>query len=264
MTVLLELLRRRIHSLKSRRLPLIHRRSCRRIGYRRNSASAGFVLPTTTMLLLVVSLSIGAMVLRAYDQTAQTSSDRQRQAIVNAASPAVDRAKAKLDYLLDRRTDPRLPAGTPHQKQLQRMLLNRQDPVLKLDGKNVTDPYTFPDETRLDINGDGAMDNAWRYHMGGDGSNPSSNSSTEATVLYGIWLLQPDPKISEADQARQGIVRHGPLGNAHDGDPLCHSRYSSSISAAYADAGWTAALEHPSRHRKNFQVDVLVLPDRPG
>lgn len=251
---------------------VLFREACRRIrrfrarrripSGRRQPTSAGFVLPTTTMLLLVVSLSIGAMVLRAYDHTAQTSSDRQRQEIENAASPAIDRAKAKLDYLLDRRTDPRLPPGVPHQIRLQQMLLNHQEPVLHLEG-DAADPYTFPDETRLDVNGDGILDNVWRYRIG---SASESEVLPDATVVYGVWLLQPGPDltVSDVDRAERGLVRHGPLGQGQESNPLCQSRYSGPLSAAYTNAGWTADPGHPSRYRKTLQVDVLVLPDRPG
>ncbi len=236
-------------------LRVLYRRQLGRGGLRkRQPFDLGFVLPTTAMLLVVVSLSVGAMVLRAYDQTVQAGGDRQQQAVVNAASPAVDRAKAKLDYLFDRRTDPRLPAGVPHQDQLRRLLLNRSEPVLTLGEGDNTDPYTFPDETRLDVDGDGALDNAWRYRM-------ATSSGANATVAYSILLHQPGAETSSvAQRAAQGAVRQAPSGHQTEG---CRSRHAE-LAAAYADAGWTADLAHPSRYRKNIQVDVYVLPDRAG
>ncbi|MGF1512109.1 MAG: hypothetical protein ACFB5Z_00205 [Elainellaceae cyanobacterium] len=235
----------------------------------RRPTELGFILPTTTLLLLIVSLSVGAMVLRAYDQAAGTGRDRQRQVVVNAASPAADRAKAKLDYLFDRRSDPRLPVGVPHQDRLQQMLLNQSEPRLALAEPPTADPYTFPDETRLDIDGDGALDNAWRYRTGEDGdaldSGAPNNSATNssATVVYGIWLRQPSPgdTPSAAERAYHGLVRHGPL--SAEEEPLCRPRYAG-LAEAYAAAGWRSELDHPSRYRKNIQIDVYVLPDRAG
>ncbi|MGF1537873.1 MAG: hypothetical protein ACFB4J_15525, partial [Elainellaceae cyanobacterium] len=104
MTALFRVLRRAAAALARWLLrQLLRLRQRRDLRNRRRLRQSGFVLPTTTLLLLVVSLSVGAMLLRSYDQAAQTIGDRQQQAVVNAASPAVDRARAKLDYLFDRR-----------------------------------------------------------------------------------------------------------------------------------------------------------------
>ena len=237
---------------------------------RHRYAAAGFVLPAMTLLLLLAVLCLGAITLRSYDHLAQAGRDRQQQAVVNAASPAVDRAQAKLSHLLDRRYDSRRPAGIDAQNQLHEMLRNQKEPVLALaDG--TSDPYTFPDETRLDISGDGQLDNAWRYRArlgfseGGSEalSDTAAANAANATVVYGIWLQPDSPTAGTARQrALQGIVRHAPLSNALEPEPQCQQRYSDS--ASYKALGWTADPGHPSLHRKNIQVDVVVLPDRPG
>ncbi|MEO0407962.1 MAG: hypothetical protein AAF289_11480, partial [Cyanobacteria bacterium P01_A01_bin.135] len=222
------------------------------------SSSAGFVLPATTLLLLLVFLCVGAITLRAYDQASQATRDRQQQAVVNAASPAIDRAKAKLNHLLDRRQDPRRPAGTADQRQLHEMLRNQQEPRLTL--AEGIDPYTFPGETRLDITGDGQLDNAWRYRLS---LGTDLSVQPNAAVVYGIWLQQPEEDTSTPARSLKGEVRHGPLSNALEAEPLCQPRYGSDRPSRNDKSGWTPDPAHPSLQRKNFQVDVVLLPDRP-
>ena len=141
----------------------------------RQTARAGFVLPTVAMLLVVVTLVIGSILLRTGSRTNQVISERNQQIIYNAATPAVDRAKAKLEYLFKR--DDRLPQGTPSESRLMSMLLN--------DGQNnvdrlPTNPYNLADETRLDLDG-GGEDPAWSFKMDTDG-----NGQPDTTVAYSI------------------------------------------------------------------------------
>ncbi|NER80514.1 MAG: hypothetical protein F6K42_13245, partial [Leptolyngbya sp. SIO1D8] len=77
----------------------------------RRTAEAGFVFPTVVMLVLMVSLTAGALTYRAYSRSTQVIVERQQQVIVNAGTPAVDRAKAKLEYLFSRdlRPAPKVP-----------------------------------------------------------------------------------------------------------------------------------------------------------
>ncbi|HEY9645712.1 MAG TPA: hypothetical protein V6C88_05040, partial [Chroococcidiopsis sp.] len=65
-------------------------------------ARSGFVLPTTVLLLLVLTLTVGSIGYRTYSRAQQTIGERQQRVIYNAATPAIDRAKAKLEFLFDR------------------------------------------------------------------------------------------------------------------------------------------------------------------
>ena len=80
-------LRRLLHRVA----PPRRRRSQRRV--------AGFVLPTAVMLLLVLSLIVGAILLRTINRTEQVMLSRRDRIIYNAATPAIDRAKAKLEFM---------------------------------------------------------------------------------------------------------------------------------------------------------------------
>ena len=81
----------------------------RRFGISR--VQAGFVLPTAIMVLLVLSLIVGSMLLRSVQRSEQLIGETKTQVIYNSATPAIDRARAKLEYLFEK--DDRFPGGIP-------------------------------------------------------------------------------------------------------------------------------------------------------
>ncbi|MFM7448356.1 MAG: hypothetical protein ACKO24_07150, partial [Leptolyngbyaceae cyanobacterium] len=91
---------------------------------RRRSRVAGFVLPTTVLLLLVVGLTVATLLLRAGVRTNQVIGQNQQRVIYNAATPAIDRARAKLETLFSPDGDPRYPGGVPSEDYLAGMLRN--------------------------------------------------------------------------------------------------------------------------------------------
>ncbi|MGF1499210.1 MAG: hypothetical protein ACFB8W_20635, partial [Elainellaceae cyanobacterium] len=236
---------------------------------RPSSPVAGFVLPTTVLLLLVVSLAVGAITLRTYNRTLATVGDRQQRVIYNAATPAIDRAKAKLEFLFSK--DPRLPSGVPGEEAISNMLRN---------GTNIasgvtTDAYTFPDEdsdgdgtpNRLDLNNDGQDDNAWAYRADTDG-----DGTEDATVAYSIVFETPEntdahrmsnsTDTAVATRASNLQVRHGPLSSSSSANSRCSfTDASGNVQNLVLEDGWFEDMANTSILRKNFQVNVFVLPD---
>jgi hypothetical protein len=92
---------------------------------RRRLSRAGFVFPTTMLLLLVVALTAGALTYRAYSRSESAILARQQQVIDNVATPAIDRSKAKIEYLFS--SDTRSPRKVPTSNQLRIMLLGDQE-----------------------------------------------------------------------------------------------------------------------------------------
>ncbi|GAB4439848.1 MAG: hypothetical protein OHK0035_30300 [Cyanobacteria bacterium J069] len=251
----------------------------------RASAKAGFVLPTTVLLLLVVLLTVGSIGYRTYTRTVQTVGERQQRVVYNAATPTIDRAKAKVEYLFDPRRDPRFPSGIPSETWLLGMMLNTGAAV---PGTTVTvprhpssqanpafDPYTLPGETRIDIDEDGIVDNAWRYPTDTDGDG--TNDATVAySILYKTDLVNPQDTSDTAirgsganvgraneGRARRLEVRNGPLSNNSSQNNAC----STGAAAASADGvgrGWLPDGNNTSLLRKNFQADVYVQPNTPN
>ncbi|MGB3767831.1 MAG: hypothetical protein WA947_14840, partial [Phormidesmis sp.] len=58
------------------------------------AGESGFVLPTTVLLLLVMTLTVGALSFRTVSRTQSVFLAREQKTIDNVAAPAVDRAKA--------------------------------------------------------------------------------------------------------------------------------------------------------------------------
>ena len=133
-------------------------------------SQAGFILPTVTLLLLMVSLIIGLLISRTYSRTTQVIGDRQQNTLYNAVTPAVDRAKSKIEYLFNQAGLPPLPSDTDIATELAKPAYDL--PAQANSGK----------ETRIDINGDNTPDNAWMYTADLDGDGTSAVSYTHLTL----------------------------------------------------------------------------------
>ncbi|HIK45980.1 MAG TPA: hypothetical protein IGR64_14025, partial [Leptolyngbyaceae cyanobacterium M65_K2018_010] len=173
----------------------------------RRMARAGFVLPTTVLLTLMVVLTVTALTYRTFSRSDQAISQREQKVIVNAATPAIDRAKAKVEFMF--RQDPRFPSGLPSSDILYDLMSTKLSTrefagytgrVSLLTGGPTSgvqnagqpvDPYTLPDETRVDINNDGILDNAWSFVSEG------------RTVVYSI-LVDDAVRTTEATAPADG------------------------------------------------------------
>ena len=240
---------------------------------RGNRLANGFVLPTTVLLILVVTLTVGALTYRAYNRNAQVIGENQQRIIYNAATPAIDRARSKLEFLFDATKDNRYPGGVPSEGRLLSMLLNDGFDSEKAEFAKVTakdkdgisipapndDPYELPDEKRVDLDNDGRDDNAWSFRADTNGDN-----AADATVIYSVIFKTPTDlvknpqeillKTEDSVKAKQLLVRHGPLSKESNA-VKCGS------GSAGAESGWFEERGNTSILRKNFQVDALVIPD---
>lgn len=249
-------------------------------------SKAGFVLPTTVLLLLVVVLTVGAIGYRTFTRTQQAITDRQQQVVYNAATPAIDRAKSKIEFLFDPQKDTR-GGGVPSQTQLLGMMLNDERdlgkgitvPHFPPDDKNV-DPYTFEGEERIDVNGDGLLDNAWRYRVDLDGDgNLATSDNDDGWAVYSIVFTAPDdgaalrdarndsnsPGIGWQKRAKELQVRNAPLSNAQQSNLVCQRNNGTSDGTPLINGqGWFPDQTNTTKIRKNFQVNAYVVPDNPN
>ncbi|NEP82499.1 MAG: hypothetical protein F6K39_32750, partial [Okeania sp. SIO3B3] len=168
-------------------------------------SKAGFVLPTVTMVSLVVVLLTIAMLLRSFDRVDNARQTRVQQATLNAVAPAIERGRAKVDDLI-KRTQEQF-KETPTDEQIYEVL--------------ATERYDFGDEERLiiqdDINGDnsiaaedddGILENdeqlntGWRFEV--DANNDGTN---DTYILYGIYFRNPtrEPEEGEFDRQRSNL-----------------------------------------------------------
>lgn len=188
-------LARAVLNLPQSLLQLI-RRFSRRPG-QRQSTTAGFVLPTVTMVTLVVILTSATLVVRSIDRAKNASNFRVNQVVMNAAAPAVERAKAKINALFE---DSSLPRGTPSDAAVTGVFSN--------------DRYDLDDEIRLqvaydfgDVNGnllpDGNLQDserittAWRFPVDTD-----NNGKYDSFTLYGVYYLSATSRARTPVEAR--------------------------------------------------------------
>ncbi|MDB9527761.1 hormogonium polysaccharide biosynthesis protein HpsA [Oscillatoria sp. CS-180] len=235
----------------------------------RRTPQAGFVFPTTLLLVLMVLLTVSALTYRTFTRSTQVIGQREQQVIYNSATPAIDRAKAKLEFLF--REDDRYPTATPNSDFLANMMLPETDrlPGGVVTGETlqplagITDAYTLPDETRLDLNGDGKRDNAWSFKtdINGDGT-----AEDEEIAVYSILVdhQAPDPSGgSDIDvqaqvtneKAQALVTRTGPLATTLAGSECPNA------AAVDLEGGWTEAQ---GNIQKNFQVNVFVANSNPA
>jgi hypothetical protein len=130
------------------------------------------------------------------------------------------------------------------------------------------DPYTLPDETRLDINRDGELDNAWSFKADIDGKD---GVGAKELVVYSILVddqASPGNPVDSDDENEENealrtfdglvdqtkanalVTRTGPLA-VTAASPLC--------AGALAEGGWQVVQQgNNSTLQKNFQVNAFV------
>ncbi|MCF3605004.1 hormogonium polysaccharide biosynthesis protein HpsA [Planktothrix agardhii 1806] len=169
---------------------------------------AGFVLPTVVMVLLVVVLLTITIMLRSMDRAKMAQYRRVDEQVLQAATPALDRAKAKIQYLLN--SDPTLPRATPSDSELYRALTasdyNLKDETqlavqYDVDGKNGINPSTSttPFENREDIA------TVWKFPVDTD-----NNGKFDTWTIYGVYFRNPAPTPTNPNPARNPLDARTP------------------------------------------------------
>ncbi len=225
---------------------------------------AGFVLPTVAMVSLVIVLLTTAMMFRAFDRSKYASNVRVNEAVMNAATPALDRAKAKLDALFAG-NDPNVPRSTPSDTALYNALTYKTA---------TSDPYTLGDETRLkiayDINNNGRIEkqpgtkyvlendetsnSAWRFPIDTD-----NNGKFDSYTLYSILLRSPsrtDDIKGQFDRARNPLEARTPPMEGGTLRAGCENASETSASLV-GDSDW---YKSGAKLTKSFFVYTATVP----
>lgn len=206
---------------------------------RGRATNAGFVLPTVAMVALVVVLLTTAILFRSFDRSKNASNVRVNEAVLNAAAPAIDRAKAKLNKLL---SDPTLPRATPTDTAL--------DSIFNNSTKRTE--YTLGDETPLKLtSGSDTMQSAWMYPVDTD-----NNGVFDTYTLYGIYFKNPPVSGGVYSRARNSIeARSTPMVNGGAGD-ACKDTNGTSATLV-GNSGW---FKIGSKLKKAFFVYTANVP----
>jgi hypothetical protein len=234
------------------------------MGRRARLPVAGFVLPTVTMVLLVVILLTVAITLRSFDRGNMARNVRVNQQVLAAATPALDRAKAKIDYLLGEGNQV---TGTPSDRQLYQAMSSYPDSPTPTN----PDLYTFGDEERLvlraDLNDNGisltdnpkgslfsapgveneAINTAWRYAV-----DTNNDGKFDTFTLYGIYFRTPklDLRPRKELDSRTPPMRTGTV------NPAC-AQGEGTVASLVGDSGWERIS---GRIQKSFFVYTVNVP----
>jgi hypothetical protein len=154
--------------------------------------NAGFVLPTVIMVSLVVVLLTTAIMLRSFNRLENANNVRVNESVMNIATPAIDRGKAKISKLFQDKT---LSKTTPTDNDLYNALVNN------------IDKYTFGDETKLTLSlqGEPPLQTAWRFPVDTD-----SNGKFDSYTLYGIYFKTPPVENGQYSRARNALEARNP------------------------------------------------------
>ena len=269
--VIVSLLRRIAGVTRSgaKRLMRAMLRALMAMGRRARLPVAGFVLPTVTMVLLVVILLTVAIVLRSFDRANTARNVRVNQQVLAAATPALDRAKAKIQFMLYE--DPQRPTSTPSDAELYRIMS---------ENSATSDLYKFGDEERLIlkypvINGttltnandpkirpvqnigagiveSEAINTAWRYPV-----DTNNDGKFDTFTLYGIFFRNPPLNAtSQVARARKPLDARTPPMALGALDPACAGG-ADSIASLVGDSGW---YKLDGKLRKSFFVYTVNVP----
>ncbi|MCC3519434.1 hormogonium polysaccharide biosynthesis protein HpsA [Microcoleus sp. PH2017_18_LLB_O_A] len=244
------------------------------MGRRAKLPVAGFVLPTVTMVLLVVILLTVAIVLRSFDRANMARNVRVNQQVLAAATPALDRAKAKIQYLLYE--DPQRPTSTPSDAEMYRIMSesgtsdlykfgDEQRLILKypvINGTSLTpgrDDFTKPPLERLEggAQESEAINTAWRYPV-----DTNNDGKFDTFTLYGIFFRNPPLKVEangdiSVARSRKPLDARTPPMALGALDPGCASGGTDSIASLVGDSGW---YKLDGKLRKSFFVYTVNVP----
>lgn len=245
-----------VNQYRSKRL---RRRLLSGVG-RAHLSQAGFVLPTVVMVSLVVVLLTTAILLRSFDRARNASDVRVNQVVLNAANPGIDRARAKIDALLN---DSTLPRFTPDDSALYN--------VIKTNPK-----YTFGDETRLklayDINNSGGIETqagntyllendetlttAWKFPVDTD-----NNGKFDSFTLYGIYFRSPSRTATGTAAGRFNRARN-PLEarTAPTDEDTLRGQCANVLRTSATPLGDSDWYQSGSKLKKSFFVFVASVP----
>ena len=234
-------------------------------GRRVRLSKSGFVLPTVAMVILVVVLLTTAILFRSFDRSKNASNVRVNQAVLNAAAPALDRARAKLDALL---TDPTLPRATPSDDALYKALTTDIDKYtlgdekpLKLvsdfgDGKDGSQDGKIESQANNSasvLENDETLTTAWRFPVDTD-----NNGKFDSYTLYGIYFRSPtrDTTTGQFKRPRNPLeTRTGPM-DASGSSGQCAAALGTSASLV-GNSSWYKA---GGQLKKSFYVYTATVP----
>ncbi|OYD94139.1 hypothetical protein CDG77_12630 [Nostoc sp. 'Peltigera membranacea cyanobiont' 213] len=222
---------------------------------RQGSASAGFVLPTVAMVILVVVLLTTVILFRSFERSKNASNVRVNEATMQAATPALDRAKAKITGLF---ADPTLPRSVPSNLTLYNTLKNKLSVYTFGDETPITLAYNLDKDTTIEADDTILLENrenlqtAWKFPADTD-----NNGKFDSFILYGIYFRTPPQTGTTQERKRSPLdARTPPMLPAKAGG-ACDVAGDTSASLV-GNSGW---YKLPTGElKKSFFVYTATVP----
>ncbi|NWF58007.1 MAG: hypothetical protein HXY43_01480 [Fischerella sp.] len=161
--------------------------------------NSGFVLPTVAMVSLVVVLLTTAILFRSFERSKNASNVRVNEVVLKAATPALERAKAKISELF---ADPTLPRAVPSNATLYNTLFSKRNVYTLGDETPLTLAYDLDKDKDIESPTSGTLEEkeilqtAWKFPVDTD-----NNGKFDSFTLYAVYFRNP-PYIG-ANPARQ-------------------------------------------------------------
>ncbi|MTJ06617.1 hormogonium polysaccharide biosynthesis protein HpsA [Anabaena sp. UHCC 0204] len=230
---------------------------------RQTTANAGFVLPTVAMVSVVVILLTTAIMLRSFDRAKNASNVRVNEAVLSAATPAIDRGRAKIAKLFQDRS---LPRATPTDDALYNTLIKNIDKYtfgdetklkLEFEFNGESNIQTPTDDTPIALNRDETVKTAWRFPVDTD-----NNGKFDSYTLYGILFRTPPvvnvtvngQPVSKYQRARNPLEARTPPMSTGTADANCGGTTSASL---VGNTGW---VRQDNELKKSFFVYTATVP----
>ncbi|HLO87533.1 MAG TPA: hormogonium polysaccharide biosynthesis protein HpsA [Nostocaceae cyanobacterium] len=218
---------------------------------RRETSNAGFVLPTVVMVSIVVILLSAAVLFRSFERSKNASNVRVSEVVLQAASPALERAKAKISELF---TDPTLPRAVPSNTTLYNTLTTKLKAYTLGDETPVVLAYDIDknnsiDAKNPDVEKRETLQTAWKFPV-----DTNNNRKFDSYIIYGIYFRnapQSAPRARSPLDARTPPMLLGQAGNN------CDTSGDTSASLV-GSSGW---YKIPSGElKKSFFVYAATVP----
>ncbi|MGB3513428.1 MAG: hormogonium polysaccharide biosynthesis protein HpsA, partial [Microcoleaceae cyanobacterium] len=221
---------------------------------------AGFVLPTVTMVLLVVVLLSIAITLRSFNRLETARVSKVNQATLAAAAPALDRASAKLDRLFETKFQ-----ATPKDTFLYSLLENnfynfgderRLTIAFDVDGSG--DILEEEENDTLELEDDEETRTAWMFPVDTD-----NDSKYDSYSIYSILFRNPSRyeegnNLGEFNRSRNPLEARTPpmLPAGSETNEVCQAAKGTS-SSIVGDSDW---FKSDGELKKSFFIYTATVP----
>lgn len=177
---------------------------------RTDTANAGFVLPTVVMVSIVVVLLTTAILFRSFERSKNASNVRVNEVVIQSVTPALDRAKAKINALF---ADKTLPRAVPSDTTLYNTLVSKLKTYTLGDETSLFIGYDLNNNKQIEALTSGSLDTkealetAWKFPVDTD-----NDGKFDSFTLYGIYFRNPPYNGTNPQRKRTPLeARTAPL-----------------------------------------------------